>query len=109
MLDAWKMALEVLVYCAPSPRLELDARCVMARARTLSTVSSVGDLRRQYHTRACAVARLGLRDTRRGIEVLSPREIEDAAFGLRYLELVMGRPVALRTGRLSGWLLAAAG
>jgi hypothetical protein len=81
MLDAWKLALETLVYSRPSPQRTHAIQRVQARVRVLTPVHSTGDL----------------------------RQIEDAAFGVRYLELVTGRRVDLAAGQLNPWMLATAG
>jgi hypothetical protein len=44
-----------------------------------------------------------------GNEVLSPRQIVEAAFGLRHLEIVGDRHLDVRAERLSRWMLAVAG
>ena len=109
MLDAWKIALETFAYSPPSPLRERDALRVMARARQLAMVRSVGELRRQYADMHRATLTPVLRDTPRRGEALSPRQIEDAAFGLRHLEIVTGRALDLRARGWIPWLLATAG
>jgi len=109
MLDAWKLALESLLYSPPSPRRTSDAQRVQTRARDLAMMHSVGDLRRHY-ARLCATTPYReLRDGPHRDEVLSPRQIADAAFGLRHLEIVSGRPLDVCSDRLSRWMLAVAG
>jgi hypothetical protein len=49
-----------------------------------------------------------LRDVPHGNEVLSPRQIVEAACGLRHLEIVGGRHLDVRAERLSRWMLAVA-
>jgi hypothetical protein len=44
-----------------------------------------------------------------GNEVLSPRQIVEAAFGLRHLEIVGDRHLDVRAERLSRWMLAVSG
>ena len=109
MLDAWTIALEALLYSPPSPRRDRDALRVIARARELVELRSVGDLRRRYAGLHAATPDLIMRDSPRRGEGLSPRQVEDAAFGLRHLEIVTGRPIDLRAGKLIPWVLATAG
>lgn len=109
MVDAWKMALEVLVYGRPSPRRSVDARRVAERARILARVLTVGELRRHYAYVCMTPSYTNLRDVPEHGEMLSPRQIEDAAFGLRYLQLVNGSRIDVQPDRLSPWMLAVAG
>ena len=106
MLDTWKMALESLVYGQPSPHRVGDAHYVMAFARKLSTIRSVGELRHKYARLLGLLPLSSLRDADRSQAALSPGQIRDAAFGLRYLELVNGRHIDVRSGSLLPWLLA---
>jgi hypothetical protein len=109
MLDAWKLALETLVYNRPSPQRTHAIQRVQAQVRVLAPVGSTGDLRRHYAFLRATSLESSPRDTMRRGEVLSLRQIEDAAFGVRYLELVTGRHVDLATGQLNLWMLATAG
>lgn len=106
MLDTWKMALESLVYGQPSPHRVRDAHQVMALARKLSTIRSVGDLRHRYARLLGLVPLPAPRGADRSLNALSAGQIRDAAFGLRYLELVSGRHIDVRSGSLLPWLLA---
>ena len=108
MLDAWKLALEALIYGPPSPRRTSDAQRVRARAQELATVRSVDDLRGHYARLCTTTPYMHLRDVPRHGEVLSPRQIVDAAFGLRHLEIVSGRRIDMRADSLSRWTLAIA-
>jgi hypothetical protein len=106
MLDSWKEALETLIYGPPTSCRPRDALHAMDRAQRLACVRTVAELRRYYlETRVTALQ--DVRDRVQRGEVLSPREIEDAAFGLRYLELVTGRRIDARKGNLIAWLLGA--
>jgi hypothetical protein len=109
MLDAWKLALEALLYGPPSPRRTSAAQRVQARAHDLAMIRSVGDLRRHYARLCTTTPYRELRDVPHRDEVLSPRQIADAAFGLRHLEIVSGRHLDVRADRLSRWMLAVAG
>ena len=108
MLDAWKLALEALLYGQPSPRRTSDAQRVQACTRDLAMMRSVGDLRRHYARGCTTTPYRELRDVPHRDEVLSPRQIADAAFGLRHLEIVSGRHLDVRADRLSRWMLAVA-
>jgi hypothetical protein len=108
MLDVWKIALENLLYSPPSPTRERDALRAMARARQLVMLRSLGDLRRHYaHLHAGKPDLAGRDDVHR--DGLSPRQVEDAAFGLRHLEIVTGRPMDPRAREVMPWVLATAG
>jgi hypothetical protein len=109
MLDAWKLALEALLYGPPSPRRTSAAQRVQARARDLAMMGSVGDLRHHYARLCTTTPFRELRDVPHGNEVLSPRQIVEAAFGLRHLEIVGDRHLDVRAERLSRWMLAVAG
>src|SRR5438132_14337926 len=96
MLDAWNLALETLIYGQPSPRRASDAQRVRTRAHELAMVRTVGDLRRHYARLCTTTLYTDLRDVPRRGEVLSPRQIVDAAFGLRHLEILSGRRIDKR-------------
>jgi hypothetical protein len=105
MVDAWNMALETLIYARPSWRRSEAARRVTMLARGLAAASSPGDLR-QHYARVCArPSYMNLRDAPQDGEVLSPRQIADAAFGLRHLEITSGHLIDLGVDQLSAWLL----
>jgi hypothetical protein len=105
MVDTWNMALEALIYARPSWRRSEAARRVTMLARGLAVASSPGDLRR-YYARVCArPSYMNLRDVPQGGEVLSPRQVADAAFGLRHLEITSGHLIDLEVDQLNAWLL----
>jgi hypothetical protein len=109
MLDAWTLALEALLHSPPSPRRTRCAARVQACARDLAMMRSVGDLRRHYARLCTSTPYRELRDVPHRDEVLSPRQIAAAAFGLRHLEIVSGRRIDMRADSLSRWTLAIAG
>jgi hypothetical protein len=94
---------------ARAPRRTSAAQRVQARARDLARMRSVGDLQRHYAGLCTTTLYRELRDAAHLDEVLSLRQIADAAFGLRHLEIVSGRHLDVRAHRLSRWMLAVAG
>ncbi len=95
MLDVWKMALENMIHEPARKQQEDDLRRVTIGLRQLGRVQSVTELRRCYARVQSAMA------------PPSP-QILDAAFGLRYLEIVTRRPVNVRACRYLSWLLVVA-
>jgi hypothetical protein len=108
MVDAWTLALETLIYARPSWHRSAVARRVTMLARGLAMAGSPGDLRRHY-ARVCARPTYSnLRDVTQDGEVLSPRQVADAAFGLRHLEITTGHLIDLGVDQVSAWLLTVA-
>jgi hypothetical protein len=112
MLDSWKMALEDLIYSPPSPRRERDLLRAMRVGRSLGTVGSVAELRSAYMRLLRSSAPLALRETSSRTGETGQRQVVDAAFALRHLELSSGRPLDVRRGSprvaLLAWMLAVA-
>jgi hypothetical protein len=104
MRDAWKSGLEWYIYFSNYERKAKLARVIMDVKHQLDGIQTVGDLALHYggehHLVQQAVRRLYPCDW-----WLETQQVEDAAYGLRCIELAAGRHIDLAKGTPSRWIL----
>lgn len=104
MRDAWKSGIEWYMYITNSERKAKFGHVIMTVKNQLRSINTVGDLLHHYTEPSSLV-----RDTAKRLYPqdwwLATQQVEDAAYGLRCIEISTGRTVDLAHGMPSRWFV----